>query len=427
MGRQLFRNDMRVFDHLYGNAEVYRLLKENIEWDGGKVAPYVAPKQDSRVRRVSYLLKGISRWYHRQQWSCDHSLLFHREPLMKKIPAHKIDPATLAEKHAITQSYLDTILPQLPNRPDVLRGCALNALALAAGGVALGESERAPSRLRLSARLSALQYAHAASDSATTIALEDGSLLTVEGETDETEINFQYWLDAMWCALACGDLVAQHWLAAVDFALLAPEGVGFNAYLEPYAASLRSLVSGEGELAALLKDAIERCEPSGPEFGSTQQRIDQLDYPVLKALFRLLASEPGAFDQALIDVLEGHRKFWQSPKKALAEDGMICLPALALRRMAAQRAQDVAVQSPYLPDSVWQAAAPSALTLCPYCVEPKSPAASHCGLCRRATGNDAPLELGTARFIEGPRKPCRKCAMPVDTLAVTCPRCRKKP
>ncbi len=427
MGRQLLRNNMRVFDHLYGYAEIYRLLKENIERDGGKVAPYVAPKQDSRVRRVSHLLKGNGRWYHRQQWSCHHFLLFHCEPPVKKIPAHKIDPATLAEKHAITQGYLDMILPKLPNRPDVLRNCALNALALAAGGVVLGEREQAPSRLRLSARLSALQYAHAAGESATTIELEDGSLLTVEGETDETEINFQYWLDAMWCALACGDLVAQHWLAAVDFARLAPEGVGFNAYLAPYAACLRSLVSGEGELAALLEDAIAHCEPSGPEFASTQERIDQLDYPVLKALFKLLADEPEDFDKALVDVLEGHRKFWQSPKKALAQGGLICLTGLALRRMAAQRGQDVAVQSPYLPDDVWQAGPPAALTLCPYCVVPKSPDASHCGVCRRDTGNDAPLELATARFIEGPRKPCRKCAMPVDALAVTCPRCRKKP
>ncbi|MBA3547989.1 MAG: immunity 49 family protein [Nannocystis sp.] len=346
---------------------------------------------------------------------------------MKTIPAHKIDAAMLAEKHAITLSYLDDILPLLPNRPDVLRGCALNAMALAAGGVALGEDAQAPARLRLSARLSALQYAHAASEAASTIELEDGSLLTVEGETDESEINFQYWLDAMWCALACGDVVAQHWLAAVDFARLAPEGIRFNAYLQPYAGSLRSLVSGEGEIAELLEQAIARCEPSSPELEFTQKRIDQLDYPALKALFLLLADEPEDFDEALIQLLEGHRKFWQSPQNALAEDGRICLPALALRRMAAQRAQDVAVQSPYLPASVWQAAAPTALSLCPYCLSPKSPAASHCGVCQRDTRNDAPLELSSTRFIKGPHKACRPCAMPVDILAVTCPRCRKRP
>lgn len=347
---------------------------------------------------------------------------------MKTIPAHKIDAATLAEKHAITQSYLDDILPLLPKRPDVLRGCALNAMALAAGGVALGEEALATARLRLSARLSALQYAHAAAgETASTIELEDGRLLTVEGETDESEINFQYWIDAMWCALACGDVVAQHWLAAVDFSRLAPEGIHFNAYLQPYAASLRALVSGEGKIADLLDDAITRCEPSSPELEFTQERIDRLDYPALKALFLLLADEPEEFDEALIELLEGHRAFWRSAENALAEDGLICLPALALRRMAALRAQKVAVQSPYLPDSVWQAAVPTNLTLCPYCLSPKSPLPSHCGVCHRDTRSDAPLELSIASFLKGPHKPCRHCAMPVDSRAVTCPRCRKRP
>lgn len=345
---------------------------------------------------------------------------------MKTIPAHRIDAATLAEKHAITQSYLDDILPLLPKRADLLHNCARNAMALAAGGVALGEDAQAPARLRLSARLSALHFAHAASG-ATTIELEDGSLLTVEGEIDESIINFQYWLDAMWCALACGDVVAQHWLAAVDFARLAPEGIRFNAYLEPYAGCLRSLVTGEGKIAVLLEDAIRRCEPSSPQLAFTQKRIDGLDYPALKALYRLLADEPEDFDEALIEVIEGHRAFWQRAENALAEDGMICLPALALRRMAAQRAQNVAVQSPYLPTSVWQAAAPTALSVCPYCLSPKSPAASHCGVCQRDTRSDAPLELDTARFIAGRHNPCRHCAMPVDSLAVTCPRCRKRP
>ncbi len=346
---------------------------------------------------------------------------------MKTIAVHKINAATLAEKHAITQSYLDDILPLLPNRPDVLRGCATNAMALAAGGVALGEEAQAPARLRLSARLSALQYAHATSTEATTIELEDGTLLTVEGDTDPSDINFQFWIEAMWCALACGDVVAQRWLAAVDFAQLSPDEVRFNDYLQPYAATLRALVTAEGELADLLEQAIAECEPSSPALASTQQRIDQLDFPVLKALFVLLSEEPDDFDTALVDVLEGHRAFWKGGDNALAEDGMICLTALALRRMAAQRAQEVQVASPYMPDSVWQAEGPAKLCLCPYCLIPKSADASRCGVCQRETGSDAPVELSIARFIQGPYKACRHCAMPVDKIAVTCPRCRKRP
>lgn len=346
---------------------------------------------------------------------------------MKTIAVHKIDAATLAEKHAITQNYLDRILPLLPSRPDLLRNCATNAKALAAGGVALGEEAQAPARLRLSSRLSALQYAHATSAQPTTIELDDGSLLTVAGDTDPSEINFQFWIEATWCALACGDVVAQRWLAAVDFAQLSPDGVRFNDYLQPYAAALRALITTEGDLADLLEQAIATCEPSSPALASTQQRIDQLDYPVLKALFLLLSEEPDDFDAALVEVLEGHRDFWKGGENALAEDGMICLPALALRRMAAQRAQDVQVASPYMPDSVWQAAAPAKLCLCPYCLVPKPAAASRCGVCQRETDKDAPVELSLARFIKGPYKACSHCAMPVDTIAVTCPRCRQRP
>jgi hypothetical protein len=347
---------------------------------------------------------------------------------MKTLPAHTIERSILQEKTEINREFVVDKRDELADRPDLLPKYASYAIEYAAGLLALGTGDDdAIAWLRRASRCYALAFLNVTHPGeACAIELDDETTLTVSEPSDPSRTSAADWIEAMWCALACGDPVAQYWLTTVDTDALRPAGVEFNDYVFPYAKFLRSLVQHDGSHAKWLTEAIEQCHPSSPALEPTQGWIDQFDYPALRSSYQLLAGNAAKFNEALQDLLQRHRSYWSASGNELAVLGLLSLRACALRRLAAAADIDVAVKSAYMPTAVWQAAPPALINACPYCIGPKPPDAPTCALCGRDTTQDAPEQLSTEQFRTQQTKDCKSCGFKLHELANTCPRCRRR-
>lgn len=344
---------------------------------------------------------------------------------MQQAETHTVDGHIVHQKNEISREFLDSVLDDLGDRPDLPPTIFRYGVRMAAGlAVSPERADQAPAELRLGARCAALMFVHAwQGNDKTFIALDDERDVELHGAIDASFVHAPAWIDAMWCAVACGDQLAQEWLASVPPSRLQPAGVQHGRYALPMAEFLRSLVTRDGRHGQWLTRAIEAADDdSDPVLQETRDHVDALHHPALRAAFHLLAEDQAGFEQALADLHEQHKRYWSRDDNRLAVDGLLSLPGCALLRLAAEWKRKVQFASGYMPPVVWQAPVVRQPDRCPYCVAPLSPRARMCGPCGREI-TDAPLEL-TATAIALSRRPCNGCGTPLHLLAVVCPQCR---
>ncbi|HKY01818.1 MAG TPA: immunity 49 family protein [Burkholderiales bacterium] len=343
------------------------------------------------------------------------------------VPAHPFQHDILSEKTDNTRAFLERVQAMIPERPDLLGPYSRRAVEYAAGIYALPLKENGVEWIGRSARAGALLFANRMhGDEGCAIQLDAKTILRVTTPGDTSEAHAPAWIRTMWSALASNDPIAQNWLAAVDEGALQAEGIRYNAYQLPYMRFLRALVLQDGTHEWQLEEAIEGCDADALEVPEALDEMDHFDYPALKACFHLLDGDSQGFENALKDVLQSHKRYWSRKEFAMAVQGLISVPACALRRLAVARGLNINLSSPYMPEAVWQAAPPSMLECCPYCVIPKPPEAPHCGLCGLDTLRDAPLDIATVQYRSDIRKVCSQCDFRMHELATQCPRCRTK-
>jgi hypothetical protein len=343
---------------------------------------------------------------------------------VKQRDTHVIERTVVTQKNEISRDFLETVLDDLGERPDVLPTVFRREVQLAAGLASNPRTaKKAPAELVRAARCAGLMFVHAAHGNARTfIALDDKIQVDLQGKVDPSFVHAPAWVEAMWCALACGDELAQEWLATVPPSGLPAEGVRHGRYLLPLGEFLRSLVTRDGRHGDWLAQAIEASGDKGDAaLRATHDSADQIQLPALRAAFHWLSDDPDGFDEALALLHDGHRRYWSSAENRLAVDGLLSLRGCALLRLAARSGFRPAFTSAYMPAAIWQAPPVTQPVCCPYCVLPLPQEAPACGPCGRAI-QDALLEL-PARA--GPRTPCSRCAYPLQRLAVICPQCRQ--
>lgn len=342
---------------------------------------------------------------------------------MKHRAAHTIERSIVAQKNDISRDFLDAVLDEVGQRPDGLPTVFRREVQLAAGlAQDPGTAGESAGELARGARVAALMFVHAWHANAHTLLAIDGQLrVDLQGEVDATVVNAPAWIDAMWCAIACGDELAQQWLATVPPTKLHAAGVQHARYAAAEGELLRSLVLRDGRHAEWLARAIEAAGDEGDAvLQATREWADLIELPALRAAYHWLGGDAEGFSEALERLHEAHRERWSSAGNRLAVDGLLSLRGCALLRLASAANMETAFESAYMPRSVWRAAARPHPVRCPYCVVPLSAGAAICGPCGRAI-HDAPLELDAS---PGPRTPCRQCAHPLPTMAVLCPQCR---
>ena len=344
---------------------------------------------------------------------------------MKQPDTHAIERTVVTEKTQISRDFLDTVLDDLGERPDLLPTVFRREVQLAAGLAhsARGAAKAAPELVR-AARSAALMFVHAWHRNPTTFIALGGKLdVELQGEVDPSFVSAPAWIEAMWCALACGDVFAQQWLATVPPAQLKPAGVQHGSYAFALGEFLRSMVTRDGRHGEWLAQAIEASDDSGDRaLQATRDWADGIDFPALRAAFHLLSEDAPGFDEALFELHEQHKGYWSTGENKLAVDGLLSLRGCALLRLAAQLKVKTGFASGYMPPAVWQAPAVPHALRCPYCVAPLPEGAPACGPCGR-TIQDAPLEISAAA-AHAQRTPCKTCAYPLPKLAVLCAQCR---
>ena len=130
---------------------------------------------------------------------------------MKQRDPHVIEGTVVTQKNEISRDFLDTALDDLGERPDLLPTVFRREVQLAAGLASNGRTARkAPAELVRAARSATLMFVHAAHRNARTfIALDDDIPVDLQGEVDPSFVHAPAWVEAMWCALACGDELTQ--------------------------------------------------------------------------------------------------------------------------------------------------------------------------------------------------------------------------
>lgn len=342
---------------------------------------------------------------------------------MRKLESHKIERSVIEEKTRISRDFLESALDQLDERPDLLPTVFRREIQLAAGTCATG-GKNPTAALRRAARVTGLMFVHGQhQDESTFIALDEKTPVDLSGKVDMSLVNAPAWVEGLWCALAVDDHYAKQWLAAVPVSLLESQSSQHGRYALALGEFLRSLITRDGRHGQWLTQAIERCDDDDDAaLNATRDWVDGIEYPALRAAFHLLDRDEAGFNQALAELHEQHRQYWQSSENRLAVDGLLSLRGCALRRLADGLGVKVEVDSDYIPSAVWQSPPSAHRVHCPYCVSALAISAPTCGLCGRKI-SDAPLELSSAATKEK-RRPCEACDFPLHTLAVICPRCR---
>lgn len=344
---------------------------------------------------------------------------------MKQRDTHAIERSVVAEKNEISRDFLDTVLDDLGERPDVLPTVFRREVQLAAGLASnTRTAKKAAAELVRGARTAALMFVHAWHRNASTfIALDEELDVELRGDVDPGAVHAPAWIEAMWCALACGDAFAQQWLSTVPPSQLKPAGVQHGRYALATGEFLRSLVTRDGRHGDWLAQAIEAAGDEGEAaLRATRDWVDDIEFPALRAAFHWLSDDAEGFDEALGLLHEGHARQWSSGENRLAVDGLLSLRGCALLRLAAQSGLKSGFASGYMPAAVWQTPAVPHAVSCPYCAIALAPDAPACGPCGRPL-RDAPLELPAGSA--GARAPCSRCGYPLHRLALLCPQCRQ--
>lgn len=276
---------------------------------------------------------------------------------MRQLESHTIERSVITEKNSISIDFLDTIFEQLDERPDVLPTVFRRQLQLAAGLFATGAPTQGIASLRRAARVVTLYFVHARDpEDAIAFALDDQHRVTLSGDIDESAVHAPAWIEGMWCALAAGDDLSQHWLATVPVSDLRAPGVQHARFAFAMGEFLRSLVSKDGRHGQWLGDALEQCNDNADMvLAANRDWVDAIDFPALRAAYHALDRDAIGFNNALAELLQEHRRYWSQAEYRLAVDGLLSVRACALCRLAAGLGVAVDISSAYMPPAVWQA------------------------------------------------------------------------
>jgi hypothetical protein len=345
---------------------------------------------------------------------------------MTAITFAAFDAAAADRKTHDAREFVDELAPEIGSQSHALP-MFIGQCTVAAAGLALDNEPAAPQYLARGARAAALLCMGAMHPGeAPAIVLDETYVAELDGEIDPSLVNGREWLDAMWAALAVGDLVAQRWLAAVETARLEPAGVTLPPQVLPMVDLLRALALRDGSHGAALIAALEALAVDSPIAAELRDYTEAIDEPALRACAALLGDAPERFASALEALLRKHAAMHAGGGFGSSNLALLSLPACALRRLAEQKGWQPPVTSGYMPEVIWRASSAAEVQTCPYCVYPMPPQAALCGLCGERSGRDAPLDFTGAAYLREPLQGCGHCAYPMLKLAVRCPRCRTR-
>ncbi|MEU1206332.1 immunity 49 family protein [Nocardia sp. NPDC005825] len=105
--------------------------------------------------------------------------------------------------------------------------------------------------------------------------------------------------------------------------------------------------TGDPAAETIIVDGIEAAVDAQQAGGDDYART--IAYSALCLLDAVLRGDPAEFETALVEGLEFHRRFWDTPQRGLDPEGFIAWPLLAVVCLAVDRGLSPGVSTGYLP------------------------------------------------------------------------------
>ncbi|QKW22461.1 immunity 49 family protein [Kitasatospora sp. NA04385] len=204
---------------------------------------------------------------------------------------------------------------------------------------------------------------------ATTTALQVGSALFAATGADEGRVdcfighrarsipalgpqpcaNPDNWLDTLWLAVICRDRKRIEELCEVPPERLRAGGAGYDDFVHRWTDALRSYWLRGPDLIDRLGLAFEASHPQAVRIAPFEL-VDQVLFPPLDLLRRIVARQQAEFGRTLVAALEAHRTYWTSDESwATDANGALPLGPLAMACHAFDGDFPIGVESPYIP------------------------------------------------------------------------------
>ncbi|WP_261719689.1 immunity 49 family protein [Streptomyces sp. FZ201] len=157
------------------------------------------------------------------------------------------------------------------------------------------------------------------------------------------------WLTAFWLAITCRDQERMTHLCRVPIEVLRASGVEGDEYLYHWVDALQTYWLEEPGLVDKLTAAIETSHPDVATI-APRDLLQNVLYPPINLFYRFLRKEHGAFNAALAEALELHKRYWTTNEERSDDiEGCLALGPLAVACLAYDAGFPIEVESDYLP------------------------------------------------------------------------------
>jgi len=157
------------------------------------------------------------------------------------------------------------------------------------------------------------------------------------------------WLNAFWLAVVCQERGRLDMLSAVSVDALRASGAEFDEYIYAWVEALQAFWGERPELGEKLAEAIEGTDPDVAVIAGRELVLELL-YPPIGAFFQFVQRDVEAFNEALAEGLELHRRYWTADEDRAADcDGFVALALLGVACLAYDAGMPVELDSEYLP------------------------------------------------------------------------------
>ncbi|MBC3987370.1 immunity 49 family protein [Streptomyces sp. AC563] len=165
------------------------------------------------------------------------------------------------------------------------------------------------------------------------------------------------WLTAFWLAITCRDQARMTQLAQVPLSLLRDSGASYDEYIYDWVDSLQTYWLETPGLEEKFVRAFNGTDPDAAPIAGRELMLHIL-YPPLNMFFRFLERDAVAFNEALVQALQLHKKYWTAnEERTETTDGTVALGPLAIACLAYDAGMPIDVESEYLPrhilDRTW--------------------------------------------------------------------------
>jgi Immunity protein 49 len=270
---------------------------------------------------------------------------------MKSVSRHEI-----SQKHFLLENlekfkkYVPIYLKTLETKPEVIVGTGLSELQkiLATAVAAEIEISKQLEYLQLMHQFSLMNFrVGAGSDSFEIEVLGKAYHIAPHPKTDFMSVD--YWKLAFDFCMITRDMDGLRFLANVPEATFVKSNHGAQEFDLAYFRLLSHFFTGGKHTGSLLIAAMEAADK--PQSNSARDSfVELVRYPELEMLEAFVKGDANSFNEQLYGALLGHKKYYGSKENAMAAQGWIAEPPIALCAMAVDAKQfHIEVESDYLP------------------------------------------------------------------------------